>query len=126
MNHWLLLVLLCLFVWRVTRLVTTDTMPLVAWPRETIVLYLHPEYADDDAKERYIKKHGGLGPNRWGALGDSLAYLITCDWCASAWVSAVTMWILYTQTDWFPGVWVTVLYGVAAAGFTGWFAQKVE
>lgn len=126
MNPWLLLVLLCLFVWRVTRLITTDTMPLVAWPRETIVLYLHPEYADEDAQAKYARKHGSLGPNHWGAFGGSLAYLITCDWCASVWVSTIATWILYEQTDWFPGVWTAVLYGVAAAGFAGWFAQKSE
>jgi hypothetical protein len=125
-NPWLLLVLLCLFVYRVTRLVTTDTMPLVAWPRETIVLYLHPEYADEDAQVRYVKKHGSLGRNHLGAFGGSLAYLITCDWCASVWVAALTMWVLYYQTDWFAGIWITVLYGVAATAFTGWFAQKVE
>jgi hypothetical protein len=125
-NPWLLLVLLCLFVYRVTRLVTTDAMPLVALPREAIVLYLYPEHAEEDAQQRYVARHGNLGRPHWGKVGESLSYLIVCDWCVSVWIATLTMLILYTQTNWFAGIWITVLYGVATTVFTGWFAQKVE
>jgi hypothetical protein len=58
-----LLLLLGLACYRLTRLVTADTFPPIAGPRERI----------DRATM------GG----RWGWVGK----LLTCHWCASGWVS---------------------------------------
>jgi hypothetical protein len=75
---WLLLVLTCLATYRVTRLLVTDALPLIAIPRYRIFSYLAVTNGNGEI----------LGPRRWGTLGWSLAYLITCPWCMSGWVAA--------------------------------------
>src|SRR5262245_60660675 len=115
-NPWLLLVLMCLAVYRVTRFFTRDQLPLVAKPREALLLFLYPAYAEagDEVKIKH-RAHGG-------EYGRTLAYLISCDWCQSVWWSTALTWILYESTNWFEGVWMAVLFGIAAATFTGWVA----
>jgi hypothetical protein len=61
----LILIVLCLAVYRVTRLLTRDQIPLVAVPREKI--------------KSWAKTNGH----------DAVAYLVTCDWCVSMWTSGV-------------------------------------
>lgn len=63
-------VLLCLAVWRVTRLVTLDTI----WE------------GTRDRLDRWFVAH-------WGHLGDKLADLITCPFCVSVWASAAGAWL---------------------------------
>jgi len=76
---WFLLVLTCLATYRVTRLLVTDTLPLVAVPRYRVITYL----VWTDPADGHI-----VAPRRWGTLGWSLAYLVTCPWCMSGWVAA--------------------------------------
>ena len=72
MHPGLLLLLLSLATFRLTRLAVKDSLPLVAGPRQWV--------------ERRT-----LG-TRLESLGD----LVTCHWCASAYVSAV----LVAGVDW--------------------------
>lgn len=87
-------VILALVVYRVTRFICADAFPPVAIPREWII-----------AK---------LGDDHW------FSYLITCMWCASVYVSAVTV-VLFHQ-------WVSVPMpfgqAIAASAITGYLAMS--
>lgn len=75
---WFLAVLTCLATYRVTRLIVTDTLPVIATPRWAVVRYLAT-----------LDRDGNItGARRWGTLGWSVAYLVTCPWCMSGWVAA--------------------------------------
>ena len=87
---WWVTVVLTLTTFRLTRLIVKDTFPPVGWPRDKIVGWLNP---DDDWKvewlaarelrgEPFVDPPGG----HLGAVGRSLAYLLTCPWCMSTWV----------------------------------------
>lgn len=53
-----------LAVYRATRLLTRDSLPLVARPRDAVV-------------------------RRWGET--SLGYFVECPWCVSVWIAAVAV-----------------------------------
>lgn len=75
---WVLLVLNGLGTYRVTRLFTTDK--LLERPRVRVALAL----ADADHEGTLVARRGArLAYPRW-----ALAYLLTCPWCMSGWVSA--------------------------------------
>lgn len=62
----MLVLLVCAFTYRATRLLTLDAFPPIAWLRYEIV-------------------------DRWG--DDSWqSYLATCAWCVSVYVAAATTW----------------------------------
>jgi hypothetical protein len=123
-NAWLLLVLMCVTVWRLTRLVTTDQFPLIMIPREAVILFLHPAYAEDTSRDKYVAKRGRQPVNHMGEFGRTIAYLIACDWCMSFWVSLIVTYSVWYNTPWFTHWMMAVLYGTTAAGFAGWFASK--
>lgn len=77
---------------RLTRLITTDRITLA--PRTWVQLRLDPD---------------GLA-----------AYLVTCDWCASVYVSAVVA----AFTVWGPSWSVWVLAALAYSYTAGWLAAK--
>ena len=86
---WLTVLLTCLATHRVTRLLTRDQLPLVAWPRERVVLFCDPRLAEKSTLEWHARRTGGRAPRpHGGGLGRSVAYLITCDWCVSVYVAA--------------------------------------
>lgn len=98
---------LVLTVWRVTRLLITDTWPPVRLVREWFVL----TFARTDGVGEIV------GARRWGLVGYSLAYIWTCAWCMSVWVGLAT-WGL---TDWLmaesvPLLWLVVPVGSLMAG----------
>lgn len=68
--------LFCLATHRLTRLVTRDEVPLVKRPRDWIL----------DTFGTYDESGHLVGGRRWGTFGWALAYVFTCDWCASIWV----------------------------------------
>jgi hypothetical protein len=112
---WLLLVLTCLAVHRLTRLVTRDHLPLIAVPRERIVNYLDPAGVVDGVPVVPT-------PVRpWGVVGWSLAFLLECDWCMSVWVAAgvVATEDVFLHLGWLT----TVLVGLAASSVTGLITQ---
>lgn len=93
---WLVLVLLSLTTFRLTRLIIKDTFPPVAVPRDKIVSWFHP---DDDWKIEWLAKRDLAGKpfldpptGHLGAVGRSLAYLLTCPWCMSTWVGGGLVW----------------------------------
>lgn len=105
METWLLLVVMSLAVYRLTRLVVADTFPPVLWVRDRfaggwrpLTLAEHERYTaaspsaqtvlretwsydpDDDLRQRYVRRVD-WSPH-W------LADLLSCPWCASGWVAA--------------------------------------
>jgi hypothetical protein len=123
------LVFLCLPVaaGRLTRLIVKDTLPPVLWARDRLVGGWRPP---TEAEWRTIR---AKGKNPWtitdhnGAMlrwvdrapwvPDWLAELISCPWCASAYVSAVAT-VYGAALDWYswPQAVVIWLYtwGIAA------------
>lgn len=98
MNTWLLLVVLSLAVYRLTRLVVKDTLPPALWLRDRLAGGWRKPTEDE---WRTIRNPGTELANpvqsidgqaqvwiiRAGWSPDWLAELITCPWCASGWVS---------------------------------------
>lgn len=114
--HWILIVLTCLAVHRITRLMTRDHIPLIAVPRETIVNYLDPPVVVDDIVVD--------PPPRYplGLFGRSIALLLECDWCMSIWVAAgtVALEVYVFRLD----VPYPILLGLTASTVTGLIAQR--
>lgn len=105
---------------RVTRLLARDQLPLTAWPRERLVLFWFPAFAEDETRKRYLEKHGREARPHWGGLGHSLAYLVTCDWCVSVYVAAGLTYLTWRWAD----VMVWVLAGLTASTITGLISQR--
>lgn len=80
----LLIVLLCLAVFRITRLLVEDR--LLDSPRNKIIFYAW--------------KNSGLKPEEWKNENEPLlAYFITCPWCMSIWVGGFMTAITYAVAD---------------------------
>lgn len=105
METWLLLLVMSLATYRLTRLLVADTFPPVLWLRDRLAGGWRPltepeqikltelmrsgddpgwEFRVDDGEQlRYVRRA------RWSPFW--LAELISCPWCASGWVAlAVT------------------------------------
>lgn len=126
MGPWLLLIVMSLAVYRLTRLVVADTFPPIRWLRDRLVGGWRPL---TDREQEQVRS-AGLAymawrttdidgtTHRWVERGRRspswLAELLSCPWCASGWIAlAVT-----------GGVWavaglvmpVLVYFAVWAAG----------
>lgn len=136
----LLLLLLSLAAYRATRLVVKDTFPPVLWVRDRLAGGWRPL---TEAEWRYVRGHSkdnsfdllkGERPsfqvtevsgetNRWVERAkwspDWLAELITCPWCASAYVSGalvgVTDCVVGVQWPWLMGGAVWALAALLAS-----------
>jgi len=119
----LLVLLICAATFRVTRFLTMDQLPLVAWPREQLIGYWYPDFADKSWQTR----HPGARAH-WGGLGKSLAYLITCEWCTSIYVATALVVGVSRWTDWLPHPdWASaVLLGLTASGVTGLVSRWLD
>lgn len=123
MPDWLLLIVISLAVYRLTRLIVKDTFPPVLWLRDHFVGGWRPL---TPAEWRYVRGHEGRansldllkgerpafvvrdvdhgdGPtasrwvDRWKWVPDWLADLLSCPWCASGWISlAVVVAVVFT------------------------------
>lgn len=115
-SEWLLVVLTCLTVHRVTRLITRDHLPIIAVPRQRVVLWLDPPVEVDGIPV--------APPPRYplGIFGRSLAFLLECDWCMSVWVGAALVLAEVYLTDW--PVPYPPLLAAAASTITGLVAQR--
>jgi hypothetical protein len=95
MDLWLLLLVMSLATYRLTRLVVADTFPPVLWLRDRVAGGWRPltepehnsqtrwkewEIRDiDDEGHRYVTRA------RWSPFW--LAELMSCPWCASGWLA---------------------------------------
>lgn len=120
MDLWLLLVVMALATYRGTRLVVEDTFPPVLWLRDrlaggwrspTLKEAYHESYPKGQVEEGAYKAVPGLRGLYSLVDGEIqvfmpkskrspfwLAELVSCPWCASAWVAAGVT----------AGVWATV------------------
>src|SRR5690349_18008028 len=120
--HWVVLILAALATYRLTRFITRDAFPLVSGPREWIQERWDP--FDDEGWDNYYRYDGeeramliaGLkqrGIPRPNVMRKSIAYLVTCAWCVSIWVSAgVTVFMVLVPPHpvtwfWVPLVWLS-------------------
>lgn len=108
MDLWLLLLVMSLAVYRLTRLVVADTFPPVLWLRDRLVggwreptmKEQHHEYfPQGEVEEGCLKSIPDLGmfslvdgelqiyARRWRRSPFWLAELLSCPWCASGWVA---------------------------------------
>lgn len=92
--NWLIILLICVGTYRITRLFAVDALPLIAKPREWIVNKLGEEHA--------------------------ISYLVTCMWCVSMYVGAG----LTAVTDLFTAVPYPWLTWIVASAVTGIIAQR--
>lgn len=107
MPLWLLLIVISLAVYRLTRLIVKDTFPPVLWLRDHVVGGWRPltegewrlvrarsaqPFGDtvtfqtqdvDGVTNRWV--------DRWKWVPDWLADLLSCPWCASGWVSLLVV-----------------------------------
>jgi hypothetical protein len=110
METWLLLIVMSLATYRLTRLVVEDTFPPVLWLRDRLVggwrpLTLRESEASrlpvmEDGQSATIARLGAVTmvdgqvnryAERWKRSPFWLAELLSCPWCASGWVAlAVT------------------------------------
>jgi hypothetical protein len=126
MNLWLLLVVMALATYRLTRFAVADTFPPVLWARDRLAGGWRPmtdeERAQDwDASQmefidgvasRYVRR----AP--WSPFW--LAELVSCAWCASGWVAAgVTV-----GTWWWVGLPMPVLVWLAVWAVGGMIAAQ--
>jgi hypothetical protein len=101
METWLLLIVMSLAVYRLTKLVVEDTFPPVLWVRDRLAGGWRPmtdperdawaaalraktkppfqTIGEDDEVVRYVRRA------RWSPYW--LAELVSCPWCASGWVA---------------------------------------
>lgn len=111
-----LLVIMILTAFRVTWLITRDSIPLVRIPREWLISkavhtrQLAPSYeTPDDDKQDYVATYRGF----WYHVAD----LVTCPWCVSVWVSGVVtiVTVLVSPTGLsMPWLWFGATAGGAA------------
>lgn len=108
MDLWLLLIVMSLAVYRLTRLVVADTFPPVLWLRDRLVggwreptmkEQHHELFPTGEVEEHTLKSVPGLGmfqlvdgelfiyARRWKRSPFWLAELLSCPWCASGWVA---------------------------------------
>lgn len=91
-----LLVFLVLVAYRATRLIVKDTFPPVLWLRDRLAGGWRPMTSFETADQGATAEIGGithLWVNRVSWSPDWLADLITCPWCASAYVSGALVLI---------------------------------
>lgn len=100
---WVLL-LVTATTYRLTRLVTTDSLPPAKWVRDRIT-------GDEETDTR-----------AWPWVPDWLATLVTCPWCASVWVAAGVT----AAVDLTVGLPLPWLVWAAAASGAAWISHLEE
>jgi hypothetical protein len=98
-NTWLLMIVLSLATFRLTRLVVKDDFPPVLWMRDRVAGGWRPvtagELAEVTSEEASFPFRGDPESGeqitryvyRWKWVPQWLADLVSCPWCASGWVS---------------------------------------
>lgn len=104
MPVWLLLIVISLAIYRLTRLIVKDTFPPVLWLRDRLVGGWRPltekERLRTDGDDWPMQKIDGVENRyvyRWRRSPYWLSDLLSCPWCASGWVSlAVVVAVAFT------------------------------
>lgn len=117
MSEWLLVILVMLTTYRITRLVIADTFPPIEKPRVWLINYWWP---DEDWKTT----HPNAVPN-WGKLGWSFRYLFTCPWCMSVWVGGP---LIIAVDQWYdvPVPWLVWAASSAVTGLLSGLEDKLS
>lgn len=118
MPVWLLITVLVLGAYRLTRVIVKDDFPPVLWIRDRLVGGWRPLTSGENT---LIYEQNALEPrpwssmtidgvehrwvDRWSWVPQWLADLLSCSWCASGWVSL----ILVAGAAWTVGVPAPVL-----------------
>ena len=125
--------LLCLTAYRVTRLLIKDTFPPVLWLRDNLVGGWRPvtegeqrtiSHTVDSADVPFVtttidkRTHRWVNRRRW--VPDWLAELLSCPWCASAYISGA----LVAVTDITYGLPVPWLVGPAVWAVAALFSSR--
>lgn len=118
MDLWLLLLVMSLAVYRLTRLTVADTFPPVLWARDRLVGGWRPLTMKESETNRLptleegqsatVASLGGLTVidgvtnryaerARWSPFW--LAELLSCPWCASGWIAAGVTAGVWATTD---------------------------
>lgn len=95
-------VLFCLAVYRLSRLLTEDKIPIIAVPRTALYDWLDPHPAD--------LAQGRRKPT--GGFAKGVAYLLTCPWCMSVWVGGG---LALVAAQWWPDPWLWLLWPASSA-----------
>lgn len=130
----LLIFLLFLTSYRLTRIITRDKLPFIAVPREAFVQRWGAydgvdRVRDADAPRRWwlvcawkwlwASEFPAIGGRQTNMVMKSAAYLWECDWCMGVWTSGAAVYGVYTAYD-LP---YPVLVWGAAAAVTGLLTQ---
>lgn len=116
MSIGLVILLLFLSTYRVTRLMTRDRLPLIAIPRERFVRRWGVWDEPEEMRGRPIDPRGT------NIFMRSVAYLWECDWCMSMWTGG----ILTAITAQIVSIPLPVLVWLASSAFAGWVASSAE
>lgn len=122
----LLVTLLFLAVYRGTRLIVKDKLPLIDIPREAFVqrwgAYENASRIPDDKLRNWLVRAYRYvfaaqwpsinGKNRTNLIMKSLAYLWECPWCTSVWVGAG---VVYTSAQYVDLPYPWLVWGAASA-----------
>jgi hypothetical protein len=116
-STWLLLIVMSLATYRLTRLVVKDTLPPVLWLRDRLAGGWRPitaterDHLHEDKLGKVTDIKGVINRYitrvKWSP--DWLAELITCPWCASGWVAG----LVTATADITIGIPAPVLSGLA-------------
>lgn len=99
MPDWLLIIIMSLAAYRLTRLIVTDTFPPVLWLRDRLAggwrNATQHEMNDMSwlpmaGQEQIFREIEGVPSRyvyRWNWVPQWFADLLSCSWCASGWVS---------------------------------------
>lgn len=103
---WLLVTLMVLAVFRLTRLVVNDDFPPVLWLRDRFVGGWRKLTTDEIASMKYTTDRPdvveGDGPKmryvaKWRWVPNWISDLLSCPWCASGWIAlGVTVGVAFT------------------------------
>jgi hypothetical protein len=103
MPTWLLVTLMMLATYRITRLVVKDDFPPVLWVRDRLCGGWRPLTTKEIASLKYTGEQGDARVDvrtdedgvrcryiyRAGWVPDWLADLLSCPWCASGWIALI-------------------------------------
>lgn len=121
METWLLLIVMSLTVYRLTRLIVADTFPPVLWARDRLVGgwrdATQHELNDRSwlpmaGQEQIFREIEGVPSRyvyRWNWVPQWLADLLSCPWCAGGWIAGMVT----AATDVVVGIPVPALMGLA-------------